>query len=126
MNRPDTDTVTIPVTNAAGHYILMDEPDWRAWRGAGMPTCFYLNRIEGARHYVVVTDTKAAGGYAYVHRWLMKPTANQRVEFSTANHLDLRRANLKLVTRKTRTKRRGQHGRAAVTANTPTTTTQTN
>lgn len=102
---PTSAPVAIPLGNAPGDFALIDPADWAAWQAAGMPERLFLNRTGTGRAYVSFVDEQAPGRLSYVSRWIMRPGRNQCVRFVTRNRLDLRRSNLRLMTRKAVTSR---------------------
>jgi hypothetical protein len=104
IDRDGNRLFVIELTNRPGLFVRMDREDWLSWCAEGRPQALYAVSGMGRYRWTVGYKTPGKGrkGYMNAAHAIMKPPPGYVAGRRSADPLDLRRVNLRVLRRKGR------------------------
>lgn len=89
----------IELSNRPGAFVWMDREDWERWVRDGLPKALYAVHGTGRRGWTVAYRTQEAGRKKWTNaaKGIMRPPPGYLAMRRSADPLDLRRGNLKVM-----------------------------
>lgn len=99
IDRDGNRLTLIELSNRPGAFVWMDREYWRRWVMDGLPQALYAVHGNGRRGWTVAYWTIEAGRKTWTNaaQGIMRPPPGYRAMRRSADPLDLRRANLKVL-----------------------------